>query len=884
MTAMENLAEMNTPTREELALSYFEQLPFEPYPVQEKALWAWFESKNGVLVCTPTGTGKTLIAEAAAFEALKTGRTIYYTTPLIALTEQKFTEMQRAAVGWGFHPDQVGLVTGNRQVNPQAQVLVVVAEILLNRLLHPEAFDFSSLFAVVMDEFHSFSDPERGIVWEFALALLPKHVRLLLLSATVGNAVPFLGWLRECHGRDLDLVQGTERRVPLTYHWVPDKLLNELLEELASGEYLGQASSLPTANEKTGTLEARPTTDDGRRTPALVFCFNREECWSVAEQLKGKAMLGEGQQKRLVEELARYDWTKGAGPKFKQILMRGVGVHHAGVLPRYKRVVEELFQKKLLSVCVCTETLAAGINLPARSVVLPSLIKGKPGKQRLLEPSAAHQMFGRAGRPQFDTHGYVYALPHEDDVKILRWREKYDQIPADTKDPNLLKAKKAMKKKEPTRSPERQYWNVQQFDKLQKAPPSDLVSRGPFPWRLLAYLLQLSPDVDRVRTLARKRLMDAKQLDVAERQLDRMLLTLHRGGYVTLDPAPPPELLSLDEHPSIKSAAASAVQTPTAPKLTWVQQQLQNIAAEELNRRQQREQSSGARPSLFSPLPPVQSTSGKAEQPRYRAELARPTDRLAQLFAFRSINPLYGMFLLDQFNIADEHERMQLWESVLEMTPTLLRVVRTPPYSRVPPGPLATTRIDPEIIQRGILPAADLYPEWDRDVPFEERKYAPALADKLKMLFHAQFPDVADVFVSPVWVAGELLEFGGDFFSYISGRDLAKQEGLIFRHVLRLVLLLGEFSQLTPPNIDPLAWRDELRSLALKLTESCRAVDPNSTDSALQHAADVDLVRGETAQPAPVVELLKAVAPAEPVAPGDSAIDEFGAGVFDDEP
>ena len=163
--------------------------PTTPYPVQEEALLAWFSAEQGVLVCTPTGTGKTLIAEAALFEALHTGKTAYYTTPLIALTEQKFREMQSAAVRWGFQPDDVGLVTGNRRENPDARVLVVVAEILLNRLLHTAAFDFSTVSAVVMDEFHSFTDPERGIVWELSLGLLPKHVRTLLLSATVGNAV-----------------------------------------------------------------------------------------------------------------------------------------------------------------------------------------------------------------------------------------------------------------------------------------------------------------------------------------------------------------------------------------------------------------------------------------------------------------------------------------------------------------------------------------------------------------------------------------------------------------------------------------------------------------------------------------------------------------------
>src|SRR5438270_6795658 len=154
------------PSRSALADRYLEQLPYPPYPVQEEALLAWFTMDQGVLVCAPTGMGKTLIAQAALFEALHTGTVAYYTTPLIALTEQKFHEMRAAAVRWGFSPDDVGLVTGHRKVNPQAKVLVVVAEILLNRLLHPEEFQFDHVSAVVMDEFHSFADVERGIVWE----------------------------------------------------------------------------------------------------------------------------------------------------------------------------------------------------------------------------------------------------------------------------------------------------------------------------------------------------------------------------------------------------------------------------------------------------------------------------------------------------------------------------------------------------------------------------------------------------------------------------------------------------------------------------------------------------------------------------------------------
>ncbi|MCH5377289.1 MAG: DEAD/DEAH box helicase, partial [Planctomycetes bacterium] len=167
---------MNRPTeipdRDELAAEYFERLPFEPYPVQEEALLAYFTGDQGVLVCAPTGTGKTLIAEAAVYEALRTGTRMYYTTPLIALTDQKLDELRQSAVRWGFSPEQIGLVTGNRRVNPNATVLVVVAEILLNRLLNREAFSFDDVSSVVMDEFHTFNDRERGIVWELTLALL----------------------------------------------------------------------------------------------------------------------------------------------------------------------------------------------------------------------------------------------------------------------------------------------------------------------------------------------------------------------------------------------------------------------------------------------------------------------------------------------------------------------------------------------------------------------------------------------------------------------------------------------------------------------------------------------------------------------------------------
>jgi len=771
-----------TPTRDELVGRYLDQLPYEPYPVQEEALLAWFSADQGVLVCAPTGTGKTLIAEAALFEALHTGTMAYYTTPLIALCEQKFREMQSAAVKWGFQPEDVGLVTGNRRENPDARVLVVVAEILMNRLLHTAAFDFSQVGAVVMDEFHSFNDLERGIVWELSLGLLPAHIRTLLLSATVGNAVEFLHWLRQSHNRRLELVTGAERKVPLTYHWIGDMLLNEQIEAMAQGD------------------------DAIRATPALVFCFNREECWTVAEQLKGKRVLGDGQQKRLAAELDRYDWSEGAAPKLKQLLLRGVGVHHAGVLPKYRRIVEELFQRKLLSVATCTETLAAGINLPARSVVVPSIMKGPRDKKRLLDPSSAHQIFGRAGRPQFDKEGHVFVLAHEDDVKIARWREKFEQIPENTKDPGLLKARKALKKKMPSRRTGVQYWNEAQFNKLCAAPPGKLHSRGPLPWRLLAYMLDASPEVEIIRRLVGKRLMDPGRIEAGQRELNQMLITLWRAGYVTLDPRPPTQ----DELAEAQ-AAATAEKAAVARRLDF------SFGFSE-------------KPATSEPNP-------------YKPMLASPTENMSKLLLFRGINPLYAVFLANQLGIADRNERIQAMESVLELPGSVARFVRVPRPDELPPGPLATIRLDPQLLQLGLATPEEISANARDDEQDDmerrllddgERKWVLKLAEKLRRQFDYDFPGVHDLRTSPVWAAGELLQFGGDFNKYATSKGLQKQEGMVFRHALRLILLIGEFQQICPPDTTEEEWRGDLTEVASLLTESCRRVDPVSTDKALE--------------------------------------------------
>ncbi|MBX3422848.1 MAG: DEAD/DEAH box helicase [Pirellulaceae bacterium] len=805
---------MNSPaglSRDAIAAEYFELLPFTPYPIQEEALLAYFTSPQGVLVCAPTGTGKTLIAEAAVYEALRGGTRAYYTTPLIALTDQKLHELRASAVRWGFRESDIGLVTGNRRVNADAPVLVVVAEILLNRLLQPETFDFSQVHAVVMDEFHSFNDPERGIVWELTLGMLPAHTRTLLLSATVGNSYEFTRWLQRSCGRNLQLVEGKDRKVPLSFNWVNDHLLDEWMEKMADGDEVQ------------------------RRTPALVFCFNRDECWQVGELLKGKQVLDKSKQPHIAAELEKHDWFEGAGPKLKQLLLRGVGIHHAGVLPKYRRVVEELFQKKLLSVTVCTETLSAGINLPARSVVLPTILKGPREKRRLIDTASAQQIFGRAGRPQFDSEGYIYALAHEDDVKLLRWRQKYDQIPEDTKDPGLMRAKKALKKKMPRRREGETYWTQEQFDKLRSGQAAKLSSRGNLPWRLLAYLLLQNPAVQPLREMVGRRLLDSGQVDKAQEQLNRMLLTLWTAGYVQLDPKPKVGRATAPPPVSNQAGDSTFSGKPSGGGLLEAAGLSKLVASSR--------ESLASQASSADSSPSLDGTSDY-DLKSYRPEFAYPEPRLELLVRLRSIHPLYGEFLAGHLAIADDTERLLALESTLEMPGTVARHVRVPKIEELPPGPLATLRLDERLLELGLASQEELIGRQPRDDQSPERRYGSGvfdeqpvwiitLGEKLQRLFQYDFPNVHDLSITPVHVAGEVLEFGGQFNKYIVAKGLQKHEGIIFRHLLRLILLLDEMASIPPAECTTQEWEDRIDRQIGRLTECCRQVDPDSTDEAL---------------------------------------------------
>jgi hypothetical protein len=485
-----------------------------------------------------------------------------------------------------------------------------------------------------------------------------------------------------------------------------------------------------------------------------------------------------------------------------------------------------LFQEKLLPVCVCTETLAAGINLPARSVVLSTLVKGPREKKRLIDPGTAQQMFGRAGRPQFDTEGHVFALAHEDDVRLAHWKLRYDSIPEDTKDPKLMAAKKALLKKKPSRRTGFTYWNAEQFAKLQTAPAARLASKGRLTWRWLGYLLDADPSVEPIRQVIRRRLMEPAEVEGELKRLTKMLVTLDHMGVVGLEPRPPKSWQEAVKPGGVPTEVEEEEESEQAPS--------EGKGAGGLIGRLTLGGGVAGPKAVGSSAPRAPA----APEP-YEPAQATPTGKLRELMVFRAVHPLYGLFLMDYLGKADDGEMVQILESLLEMPGSVAKALRVPWPDELPPGKLATEVIDPAILTSGLATQEDLYPQADQsDVPPELRKYPVPLAQKMRMVFESQIDHAGGLFVTPVWAVGDLLAHGGGFDQFVRARDIVKQEGIVFKHLLRMILLCNEFAQLTPKDASAEEWQMRLRGVAERLTGVCHAVDPQSTDEMLEQLAD----------------------------------------------
>lgn len=384
---------------------------------QEEALTHISNGKS-VVVCAPTGAGKTCIAQMAIHKALAEGSRIFYTTPLKALSNQKFSDFDTK-----YGEDKVGLLTGDTSINRDAQIVVMTTEVFRNMLYGTNfgsvSDNLKDVRYVVLDEVHYMNDEQRGTVWEESIIYCPTNVQIIALSATVANSQQLTDWINTVHSKT-ELVYTDFRPVPLRYHYYDSSKPNDILPLLTPDGQLNRKikpeSKAKYFSAKNKKVPQRQVVKDvvsvlhhKNMLPAIYFTFSRKKCDEQMEKCSGLCLTTPDEQKeikRIVEEyLAENPYL--ANNKHIEYILCGVAAHHAGLLPGWKVLVEKLFQKGLIKVVFATETLAAGINMPARSTVISSVSKRTDSGHRMLTPSEFLQMSGRAGRRGMDEIGYV---------------------------------------------------------------------------------------------------------------------------------------------------------------------------------------------------------------------------------------------------------------------------------------------------------------------------------------------------------------------------------------------------------------------------------------------------------------------------------------------
>ncbi len=405
-----------------LTIAFIEQFDFGFDDFQIKACQA-VEDGKGVLVAAPTGAGKTVVGEFAAFSALAQGKKCFYTTPIKALSNQKFQEFVER-----FGEDRVGLLTGDTNINSEADVLVMTTEVLRN-MLYANSTTLKNLGSVVMDEVHYLADKSRGAVWEEVLIHLMESVQVISLSATVSNAEEFGDWLGEVRG-STEVIVSEIRPIPLYQHVLIGDRLVDLFREQGrinpeilglEREALRQVRTPRNRRDRFGDGDSRLTRPDiieklqrENLLPAITFIFSRAGCDAAVKQCLSAGIKLTNTEERLEisETAARY--TQNLAEEDLEVLgyrdwlialERGIAAHHAGLLPSFKGAVEDLFKRGLVKAVFATETLALGINMPARTVVLEKLTKWNGEAHVSITPGEYTQLTGRAGRRGIDIEG-----------------------------------------------------------------------------------------------------------------------------------------------------------------------------------------------------------------------------------------------------------------------------------------------------------------------------------------------------------------------------------------------------------------------------------------------------------------------------------------------
>ncbi|NEG95860.1 DUF3516 domain-containing protein [Bifidobacterium sp. SMB2] len=397
----------------------------EPWPHQEEAILSLLAGDH-VILSTPTGSGKSLVALGMHYAALCTGRRSYYTAPIKALVSEKFFDLV-ATLG----RDNVGMITGDTHINTDAPVICCTAEILANQALRegPRA----DIGCVAMDEFHYYGDPERGWAWQVPLLTLP-HTQFLLMSATLGDVTGIADTLEEHTNGDVAIVDDAKRPIPLSYEYVDTPLAATVERTMSKGE-----------------------------SPVYVVHFSQDAALETAQALSNAGVTTKEQRDRIKDAIAGTKFTTAFGKILQRLLRTGIGVHHAGMLPRYRRLVEQLAQQGLLPIICGTDTLGVGINVPIHTVILTQLTKFDGTRMRRLKAREFHQIAGRAGRSGFDTEGLVIAEAPEYEIENARALAKAGN------DPKKLKKIKRKKPQEGFVT-----WNNATLDKLIDQPPETL--------------------------------------------------------------------------------------------------------------------------------------------------------------------------------------------------------------------------------------------------------------------------------------------------------------------------------------------------------------------------------------------------------------------------
>lgn len=409
-------------------LAYVEEKALVPYATQEEAILELLEDRN-VILNTPTGSGKSLVATFLHFQSLARGRRSVYTCPIKALVNEKFLALCR-----DFGPERVGMATGDATVNRNAPILCCTAEILSNIALRRGA---EAPFAdVIMDEFHYYSDRERGVAWQTPLLTMPR-ARFLLMSATLGDTSFFEQALTRLNRRETVTVRAHQRPVPLEFEY-DEMTLDHTVEKLIAE----------------------------KRAPIYIVHFTQLDCAETAQNLTSQNVCTREDKAAIASALENHKFKSPYGPDLKKFLRHGIGLHHAGLLPKYRVLVEMLAQKGLLKVICGTDTLGVGVNVPIRTVLLTRLSKYNGEKTSILTARDFHQITGRAGRKGFDDQGWVVAQAPEHVIENARLERKAGDDPK--------KAKKIVKKKAPEGFVG---WSKETFFKLVQASPEPLVSR-----------------------------------------------------------------------------------------------------------------------------------------------------------------------------------------------------------------------------------------------------------------------------------------------------------------------------------------------------------------------------------------------------------------------